>query len=120
RWSTDRFSCSALTRTERQAQLCGEYDRPRSQLAVEVCLCPKRHLFCVKLSVVSKYPDAIRSAYSFRPRAVREDYLRLVEGREKMQSGFSLPIRKRLWSEWGSSREELYRNEWHRLLYEKP
>ena len=48
------FSCSALTQTERQAQLCREYDRPRSQLAVEVCLCPERHLCCIKLSV--SYP----------------------------------------------------------------
>ena len=43
-----------------------------------------------------QYTDAIRSAYRFRPRAVREDYLILVNGREKMQSCFSLPIRKRL------------------------
>ena len=96
---------------------------PPSQLAVEVCLCPERHLCYVKLSVSYpldittiyvysllfcqytqdsckdetdfQYTDAIRSAYSFRPRAVREDWLRLVDGREKMQSGFSLPIRKR-------------------------
>ena len=46
-----------------------------------------------------QYTDAIRSAYSFRPRAVREDWLRLVEGREKMQSDFSLPIQKSLQSE---------------------
>ena len=39
--------------------------------------------------------DDVLGTYGFRPRAVREDCLRLVEGREKMQSGFFLPIRKR-------------------------
>ena len=39
--------------------------------------------------------DDVLGTYGFRPRAVREGYLSLVEGREKMQSGFSLPIKKR-------------------------
>ena len=39
--------------------------------------------FCKGGTEVFQYTDAIRSAYSFRPRAVREDYLRLVEGREQ-------------------------------------